>query len=83
MRQLNGLPILCALAALVAAQAHAAMCYVDAYGLGGEAADENPGTREQPWLTPLHAFGAAQPGDIIIFRAPCTPPTSRPPAASR
>jgi len=54
---------------LVAAQAPAATYFADVFGLGGEAADENPGTREQPWLTPIHAFSAAQPGDTIVFRA--------------
>jgi len=68
-RQATGLLILTALAALASVPAAAATYYVDALGLGGEAADANPGTREQPWLTPLHAFGAAQPGDTIIFRA--------------
>jgi len=69
MRLATGLLILSALAALAPVPTSAATYYVDALGLGGEAADENPGTREQPWLTPLHAFGAAQPGDTIIFRA--------------
>ncbi len=69
MRPTTGLLSLCALAALTVAPAPAATYYVDVLGLGGEPADENPGTREQPWLTSIHAFGAAQPGDTIIFRA--------------
>jgi len=51
--------------AALAGQTH----YVDPSGLGGEASDENPGTRGRPWLTSIHAFGVAQPGDTIIFRA--------------
>jgi len=68
-RQAARVLTLCILLALTAAPAPAATYYVDALGLGGEAGDENPGTREQPWLTPIHAFSAAQPGDTIIVRA--------------
>ncbi|MGD9498034.1 MAG: choice-of-anchor Q domain-containing protein [Armatimonadota bacterium] len=69
MRPVTGLLSVCAVAALAPAPAPATTYYVDVLGLGGEAADENPGTRARPWLTPLHAFSVAQPGDTIVFRA--------------
>ncbi|MCY3017745.1 MAG: right-handed parallel beta-helix repeat-containing protein [Planctomycetota bacterium] len=48
---------------LLAATAHAAVCFVDPAG-----ADRNPGTEDRPWKTIQRAADAAKPGDRVMVR---------------
>jgi hypothetical protein len=48
---------------LLAASAHAAVCFVDPSG-----EDKNPGSEDRPWKTIQRAATAAKPGDRIVVK---------------
>ncbi len=60
------LPMLCLLLA-TSLQSGAAVYHVAAEAPG--AADENPGSEDQPWLTIQHAADVVQPGDTVLVHA--------------